>query len=177
MSHESLQPSSADVGLQLLILCFAPFSPWQYVVFFRATDSKLQLPNHLWFLNLTTAAIICHCLDPHIEKRKEEGENRKKRCIPADQPRTSHISSSRTLSLSLSLSLLHTHHSIMFVFLCTFLTMYFSRVACGNRLLSVLALLVSLLRGYACFIFRWKCCRIVHLPVTTTFSHVLTCCF
>ena len=71
----------ADACFQLSIFVFLPlFSPHHLVIFCGASISTSQLPSHPWIFNTTTAAIICHCLAPHIEKGKEEENGKKKGC-------------------------------------------------------------------------------------------------
>ena len=72
-SQELIPPPSATGCLQLSIFGFCAF-------FLLRTTWKL--PCYPWFLKLTAATIICHCLDSHIEKGKEEVENGKKKgCV------------------------------------------------------------------------------------------------
>ena len=68
------------------------------MVFFGALGSVSRLPCRIFFLKLTTTAIIYYCLDPHKEKGKEKGDNGKREGMPADRPRMSRLSTSLTFS-------------------------------------------------------------------------------
>ena len=55
------------------------FTTKRQVVFFRALAFVSWLPSHLLFLSLTTTAIICYCLDSHIEKKWKKDRTEKER--------------------------------------------------------------------------------------------------
>ena len=52
------------------------FSLRHHVIFFRVSPSISRLTICSWFFKSTTTAVICPYLNPYVEKRKEEREDK-----------------------------------------------------------------------------------------------------